>query len=247
MRERLYVLEEVDSTNQAVAGYLQAVGDANGLTCLAEVQWSGRGRRGRRWVATPYRNILLSMAWRFPGGPAQVAGLSLAAGVAVRQAIADYGVTGAGLKWPNDVLWEGRKLAGLLVEVHGEAAGPTQVILGVGVNGGISRADAARIDQPWVDLQTITGSVTDRNRLAALLIGELLRMFKLFAAKGFAPFRDAWERAHRYNGERVRLLLGERAIIGTVQGIDADGGLIVRHARGEQVFHAGEISLRPEK
>jgi len=247
MRDRLHVLDEVDSTNHALSGYLSAAKAVDGLTCLAETQLSGRGRRGRSWVATPYRNLMLSMAWRFPGGPAMVSGLSLAAGVAVRQAIADYGVTGVGLKWPNDVLWDGCKLAGLLVDVQGEAAGPTQVILGIGINGSISREDAARIDQPWVDLQAITGTTTDRNRLAALAIGHLLRMFKLFADKGFAPFRDAWVSQHLYDGRRVRLLQGEREISGTVQGIDDNGGLVVRHAKGQQVFHSGEISLRPEK
>lgn len=247
MRDRLHVLDEVDSTNHALSGYLAAAKSADGLVCLAETQLSGRGRRGRSWVATPYRNLMLSMAWRFPGGPAMVSGLSLAAGVAVRQAIADYGVAGVGLKWPNDVLWEGRKLAGLLVDVHGEAAGPTLAILGVGINGSISREDAERIDQPWVDMQTISGAATDRNRLAALTIAHLLRMFRLFADKGFAPFRDAWQSQHLYHGRRVRLLQGERETSGTVEGIDDNGGLIVRHAKGRQVFHSGEISLRPEK
>jgi BirA family transcriptional regulator, biotin operon repressor / biotin---[acetyl-CoA-carboxylase] ligase len=130
--------------------------DINGATCVAEAQSGGRGRRGRSWVTTPYCNLMLSMAWRFPGGPGLVSGLSLAAGVALLRALEQYGVSGAGLKWPNDVLWDNRKLAGLLVDVQGEAAGPTLVILGVGINGYISPQDAAHIDQPWIDLQGIT-------------------------------------------------------------------------------------------
>ena len=247
MRDRLYVLDEVDSTNHALAGYLSAAKSVDGVTCLAETQLSGRGRRGRSWVTTPYHNLMLSMAWRFPGGPAMVSGLSLAAGVAVRQAIVEYGAAGVGLKWPNDVLWNGRKLAGLLVDTQGEAAGPTQVILGVGVNGRISREDSERIDQPWVDMQTISGETTDRNRLAALVIAQLTRMFRLFAEKGFAPFRDAWQNQHLYHGRRVRLLQGGREFFGTVEGIDENGGLIVRHRKGLQLFHSGEISMRPEK
>jgi BirA family biotin operon repressor/biotin-[acetyl-CoA-carboxylase] ligase len=188
---------------------------------------------------------MLSMAWRFPGGPGLVSGLSLAAGVALLRALEEYGVSGVGLKWPNDVLWDNRKLAGLLVDVQGEAAGPTLVILGVGINGYISPQDAAHIDQPWIDLQGITGETTDRNRLAALVVCRLLDMFQLFAAKGFAPFREDWQKRHLFHGRRVRLLQGEREFTGTAEGIDETGGLIIRHARNRQIFHSGEVSLRP--
>jgi BirA family transcriptional regulator, biotin operon repressor / biotin---[acetyl-CoA-carboxylase] ligase len=244
-RDRLHVLEEVDSTNRYLSERGAQAGDINGMTCLAEAQSGGRGRRGRAWVATPYRNLMLSMAWQFPSGPGIVSGLSLAAGVAVVRALEEYGVAGARLKWPNDVLWDERKLAGLLADVRGEAAGPTLVILGVGVNGDIGDDDAGRIDQPWVDLRRITGATPDRNRLAALVAGHLRRMFLTFAQQGFAPFREEWRRRHLYHGRRVRLILGEREILGTVEDVDENGGLIVRHGRGRQVFHSGEISLRP--
>jgi BirA family biotin operon repressor/biotin-[acetyl-CoA-carboxylase] ligase len=245
IRDRLHVLDEVDSTNRYLAEQVAADRDINGATCVAEAQSGGRGRRGRSWVTTPYCNLMLSMAWRFPGGPGLVSGLSLAAGVALLRALEEYGVSGAGLKWPNDVLWDNRKLAGLLVDVQGEAAGPTLVILGVGINGYISPQDAAHIDQPWIDLQGITGETTDRNRLAALVVRRLLDMFHLFAAKGFAPFREDWQKRHLFHGRRVRLLQGEREFTGTAEGIDETGGLIIRHARNRQIFHSGEVSLRP--
>ena len=184
------------------------------------------------------------MAWQFTGGPGIVSGLSLAAGVAVMRALEEYGVVGARLKWPNDVLWDNRKLAGLLADVRGEAAGPTLVILGVGINGYIGDDDAGRIDQPWVDLRSIVGVTPDRNRLAALVAGHLRRMFLAFAEKGFAPFREEWRERHLYHGRRVRLIQGEREITGTVEDVDENGGLIVRHARGRQIFHSGEITLR---
>ncbi len=243
-RDRLHVLDETDSTNRHLAELIAHAKTLNGMACLAEAQSGGRGRRGRAWVATPYHNLMFSMAWRFPGGPGLVSGLSLAAGLAVLQALEEYGVDGVGLKWPNDVLWDGRKLAGLLADVQGESAGPTQVILGVGVNGYIGREDAERIDQPWVDLRNILGETADRNRLAALVMRHLRRMFQEFAAKGFAPFREAWSSRHLYHGRRVRLIQGDREFLGTVEGIDENGGLIVRLANGKQVFHSGEISMR---
>ncbi len=244
VRDRLTLLEETESTNRYL---LERTNLASfvGAVCLAEAQVAGRGRRGRQWIATPYHNLLLSMGWRFPAGPGIVAGLSLAAGVALLRALEDYGVRGAVLKWPNDVLWEGKKLAGLLVDVQGEATGPSLVVLGVGINGFIGERDAARIDQPWADLYAITGEMIDRNRLAALVIGELRGMFQQFADKGLAAFRDEWQRRHLYHGRRVRLLAGEREIVGTVEGIDAHGALLLRDARGNtRAYHSGEISLR---
>lgn len=243
MRDRFTLLEETGSTN----AYLlerSAAASFHGSVCLAEAQAHGRGRRGRQWVATPYHNILLSMGWRFASGPGIVAGLSLAAGVALARALEEYGAPGVGLKWPNDVLSEDKKLAGVLVDVHGEATGPSLIVLGVGVNGFIGNHDAAQIDQPWTDLHTITGKPVDRNRLAALILRELRHMFEVFADKGLAAFRDAWQRRHRYHGQRVHLLVGSREVAGTVEGIDDHGALLLRDARGVQAFHSGEISLR---
>jgi len=244
VRDRLTLLEETGSTNRYLLERAHLASFA-GAVCLTEAQAAGRGRRGRQWVATPYHNILLSMGWRFPAGPGIVAGLSLAAGVAILRALEDYGVRGAVLKWPNDVLWQEKKLAGLLVDVQGEAAGPSLVVLGVGLNGYIGSHDAARIDQPWTDLHTIIGAPVERNRLAALVVRELRDMFQQFADKGLAAFRDEWQRRHLYHGRRVRLLAGEREIVGTVEGIDAHGALLLRDARGNtRAYHSGEISLR---
>ena len=238
------ILDEVESTS----GYLLADhrGRSKRRVCLAEAQPRGRGRRGRHWVATPYHNVMLSMSWQFAGGPTSVAGLSLAAGLAVLRALERYGVAGAALKWPNDILHEERKLAGLLVDMQGEAAGPTRVVLGAGINGYIGARDAARIDQPWIDVQRITGQSVDRNRLAALAVTELYFMFETFAESGFAPFRREWERRHHYHERRVRLIQGATEVSGTVAGVDASGALVLRDARGgQQAYHGGEISLRP--
>lgn len=244
LRDRLTLLEETDSTNRYLLERVALTTFAGGV-CLAEAQTAGRGRRGRRWVATPYHNLLLSMGWRFASGPGMVAGLSLAAGVAVVRALEDYGVHGMRLKWPNDVLWEEKKLAGLLVDVQGEAAGPSAVVLGVGINGYIGTHDAARIDQPWTDLYTITGELADRNRLAALVIAALRAMFRRFAGQGLAAFRDEWQHRHLYHGRRVRLLTGGREIVGTVAGIDDHGALLLRDARGHtRAYPSGETSLR---
>jgi BirA family biotin operon repressor/biotin-[acetyl-CoA-carboxylase] ligase len=242
-RAHIEILEEVDSTNRFV--FENARAEQSGWVCLAEVQSRGRGRYGRHWLATPYRNLVLSMAWLFPAGPGVITGLSLAAGTAVLKALGEYGISNLGLKWPNDVMHRGRKLAGVLIDIRGEAAGPALTALGVGINAQLDAAHGARIDQPWIDIASITGQTVDRNRLAAHVIARLWEMFGRFAEEGFAPFRKEWERHDVYRGQRARLIQGEREIEGTVEGVDETGALRLCDARGHRwTFHSGEISLR---
>lgn len=255
---QLEIVEQIDSTNRYLLDRALTAADPCGMVCLAEVQDRGRGRRGRSWIASAYRNLMLSMAWRFANGPGMVAGLSLAAGVGVLRALDEFGVASVGIKWPNDVLWTGsperpipgvaseRKLAGLLVDVHGEASGPCTVVLGVGLNCHIAPADAGQIDQPWADIRTITGQPPDRNRLAALLISHLHAMFRTFAAFGFSAFAEEWNRRHVFAGRLVRISQGDRYLEGVVDGVEPTGALRLRMMNGTtQLFHAGEVSLRP--
>lgn len=244
---KLEVLETVDSTNLELLRQTQAqAATSGGRVCVAEAQSGGRGRRGRGWVATPYRNILLSIAWRFDAGSALIGGLSLAAGVAVLRALRAQGVDGAGLKWPNDIVWEGRKLAGLLIDVRGESAGPMLVVVGLGLNVQLAARDRARIDQPCVDLTEVCGQTLDRNRLAAQLVRELGLALREFERAGFAAFRDEWQRHHYYSNTRVILTRADASTLyGTVAGVDNQGALLLRDARGQvQTFHSGEISMR---
>jgi BirA family biotin operon repressor/biotin-[acetyl-CoA-carboxylase] ligase len=243
LRMSVEVVEQTASTSELLlrAGIDRAVHRA----VLAEVQSAGRGRRGRGWVATPYHNILLSLAWRFEAGPAALAGLSLAAGVAVLRSLDALGVRRTGLKWPNDVLLDGRKLAGLLIDVRGEAGGPSFVVVGLGLNVHLAEHDARAIDQPWAALREVLPAPVDRNRLAVLLLAELAAMLALFERDGFAPWRAEWEQRHFFQNRTVCLQVGSEQVTGTALGIDTQGGLRLRDARGvERAFHSGEISLR---
>lgn len=242
--DRLHVFDEVESTSQFLSSV--AVSErVSGSICIAETQLGGRGRRGRTWVATPYQNIMMSMSWQFDRGPASVAGLSLAAGVAVVRALEEFGLNGVGLKWPNDVLWQERKLAGLLLDVQGEAAGPSSVILGLGVNVAIADNNAEDIDQPWVDIKHIIDGPVDRNELIAILITKFDDMFSRFDASGLTSFEQDWQAAHVYHGKAVRLIRGNDVLLGTVEGIDANGALKLRNEAGNiNYYHSGEVSLR---
>jgi BirA family biotin operon repressor/biotin-[acetyl-CoA-carboxylase] ligase len=246
------VLAEVDSTNTRLMQQARE-GAPSGSVCLAERQLAGRGRRGRPWVSPFGVNLYLSMLWRASGGPATLAGLSLAAGVAIAEALETFGAGRLGLKWPNDVHWQGRKLAGLLIEVGGEPSGPSFAVLGVGVNlrmkaGSAVESDTAvqTIGQPWCDLdQVLAGQVFDRSRLAAVVIGRLLRMLARFRRDGLAPFLDGWRRRDTTLGLPVAVELGGGRLLGTGHGIDNDGALLLKVPDGAVYpISAGEVSLR---
>jgi len=240
----LQIHDEIDSTNDRLMAAAAQQAPA-GTLCLAERQTAGRGRRGRTWVSPFGRNLYLSLLWRYPVGPAGLGGVSLAAGVAVADVLERLGVADLGLKWPNDLLWRHRKLAGLLLEVGGEAQGPSHLVVGLGLNLRLEPDQARAIDQPWADLhEALGGDLPGRNRLAAALIAGLLAMLERFGQVGLAPFLDDWARFDLLCGQRVRLHLGERLIEGDYAGIEPDGTLRLETAAGPQRFHSGEVSVR---
>jgi len=242
--DRLHLVDEIDSTSNFLIT-LNAVKPVSGAVCIAEAQPGGRGRRGRSWVSTPYSNILMSMSWQFDRGPASVAGLSLAAGVAVVKVLRAFGIRDAGLKWPNDVLWNNRKLAGLLLDVQGEAAGPSRVVLGLGINVLIGEKEALNIDQPWVDMKIILDEVVDRNRLVAALVTQFESMFTRFGSSGLGAFEQDWQQAHVFQGQTVSLLHGSEVLVGIAEGINENGALKLRDATGQvNYYHSGEVSMR---
>jgi BirA family biotin operon repressor/biotin-[acetyl-CoA-carboxylase] ligase len=241
---RLEIHDDIDSTNR----HLMREGHAGapaGVVCLAERQSAGRGRHGRTWVSPFGANLYLSLLWRYPQGPGELGALSLAMGTAVAAVLQTEGVADVGLKWPNDLLWRGRKLGGLLLEVAAEAHGPSLVVVGLGLNTRLGAEQAARIDQPWVDLEAILGpGGCGRNRLAARTVARLIEALERFGREGFAPFVADWERFDGYRGERVELRLGERVTVGVHTGIDERGALRLLVEDEVRTFQAGEVSLR---
>jgi BirA family transcriptional regulator, biotin operon repressor / biotin---[acetyl-CoA-carboxylase] ligase len=240
----LEVLADVDSTNRYLLD-AAASRPGRGRVCLAERQRAGRGRRGRHWTSPFAANIYLSVLWRFGVGPAALAGLSLAIGVAAVRALECAGAQAVGLKWPNDLVWQGRKLGGILLEMSGESAGPSRVIVGVGINVCMPPAAATEIDQPWVDLATaMSGRKPSRNVVAALLVQELLAALDEFERSGFAPFRGDWERYDLVAGREVELHLPEGIVRGRATGIDGTGALLLLKDGRIRSYSSGEVGLR---
>lgn len=211
---------------------------------LAETQSAGQGRRGKRWCSPPLANIYLSLNRRFNGALADMAGFSLACAVILAQSLQARGALGVALKWPNDIWLDGKKCAGLLIQMRAEAAGPCEVTLGLGLNVHLQPNAGAQIDQPWTALAIQQPGTWDRNTLAAGLLTDFAHGFALFERKGFAAFHADWQRLDGLAGKAVRLDAGRGAIEGIADGVEADGALRIRTKNGLQRFHSGELSVK---
>jgi BirA family biotin operon repressor/biotin-[acetyl-CoA-carboxylase] ligase len=244
---RIDVLFAVDSTNNFVTEH-PATQSGQAVLCMAELQQAGRGRRGRSWLAPFGSGICMSLGWLFDTMPPGFSALSLVVGVALARALHGFGALQAGLKWPNDVLWHGRKLAGVLIEMRGEPDGPAHVVIGIGMNLQLPQAsrDALAEQQAIVtDLHEVLGAqCPTRNALVAAFTHELINALKLFAREGFAPFTEEWLRHDLLRDVEVTVLQGERSITGVARGVTNDGTLLVETAAGLQSFVSGEVSLR---
>ncbi len=235
----------LDSTN---AWLMTQASVAGPHLCLAEYQSAGRGRRGRSWQSPFGSNLCLSLAWRFTEIPAQFSALGLAVGVAVVEALAALGLRDLALKWPNDLQWRGRKLAGILIEHRGEGGGPARVVIGLGLNLGMTASQAKGIDQPWVALEEVFRECGEpmpgRNALCASILSALIGAIDDFSTHGFAGFCARWTQYDLTRNQWVRLEHGGQVIEGLARGIDAEGALLLDVDGHRQRYLSGDLSLR---
>lgn len=230
-----------------------AQGAPNGSVLAVEWQSGGRGRMGRAWHAGLGNALTFSLLWRFDCGLSGLSGLSLATGVAMMRALHALGMSGMRLKWPNDIVGEGGKIAGILIEAQGDMLGPSAVVIGIGINLTLPQQVQQRIDQPVSDLSQLSAILPHRNVLLASMLRELAAVLREFSAAGFASLREEWENYHHYQNQAVQMLLPDgQNIQGTVRGVNPEGALLVEieSATGGppeiRIFHAGEISLRSQ-
>lgn len=245
---RLFIEMQIDSTNSFVLERFKQ-GAGHGEVCFAELQEAGRGRRGRGWQATMGTGLTFSLGWRFQVQAAQLQGLSLAVGVAIARALRELGIN-IELKWPNDLLIrddEGRlnKLGGVLVELQGDAEGPCDVVVGIGLN--VSAAPAVPEGQglPGGYLEQVSGSPLSRNILAAALVSHVGSLLDSYVEEGFSPLREEWERLNAMSGQDVNVHQSGQVYTASVEGVDDQGSLIVNYRGERQRLTGGEVTLRP--
>ncbi len=240
----LQVHDLTESTNSLLMRHA-AEGAPHGTCVVAELQQAGRGRRGRVWHSVLGSGLTFSLLWRFTQGAGGLSGLSLAVGVALARALEEMGVADIALKWPNDVLHQHKKLAGVLIEMQGEMLGPSAAVIGIGLNVRLPRETREAIAQPVVDLTEISRQPVDRNRLLATVLWHLATVLNAFEQSGFAGLLDEWQSRHIFHGQPVQLMLPEgRAVEAVVLGVAEDGALLADAGSGPQRFSSVEIGLR---
>ncbi|KEQ13963.1 hypothetical protein GZ78_25270 [Endozoicomonas numazuensis] len=232
-----------ESTNDLVRAQGAASGGVTRF-CLAEHQTSGRGRRGRIWASPFGSTVSLSALWQNGEGTASLEGLSLAVGLAVVKALETLGARDLKLKWPNDVLWQGKKLCGVLLEVYGDPTGECEVVIGMGINVRLSEEQLKSIGQPAVDLFRVCDKSVSRNAVAGQLINTLTHLLDGFGQGGFRLFREQWCEYDAFRGKEVTLMASTRSVTGRCMGVDEQGGLLLETSSGIHVFNGGEVSLR---
>jgi BirA family biotin operon repressor/biotin-[acetyl-CoA-carboxylase] ligase len=244
---KLEVFTELGSTNRHLAAAAPPVGELD--VCIAEFQTAGRGRRGRSWNVPLGGGICLSVGWQFPGMPAELPALTLAVGVVVRRVLERVAGVEIALKWPNDLVFDERKLGGILLEVVAEAQGGAHVVAGIGLNVALPLELLSSLSD-WprgaIDLKTALGrEPPPRAVLAGALINDLAKLFAAYPERGFGAYRSEWQSADFLRGRAVRLDDVAGPLDGTAVGIDSDGALLVETtAGGRRRVVAGDVSVR---
>ena len=238
----LAVYGAIDSTNTWLQERARTL--PSPYACLSEHQLAGRGRRGRTWLDGVERDICLSLLWRFDAAEARAQGLSLGIGVAAVRALETTGARGIGLKWPNDIIWQDRKLGGILIEGSVFERVWT-VVIGVGINvhgnampdSGVSR----------VHLESITGTHVSRNCLAARLIAEIWAECTRFEMRGSGPAIGEWKSLDAMQGRPVTVQGPCGEFDGIARGVDEAGELLLEVNGSLEQFVSAEVSLRPAR
>ncbi|MFN3018126.1 bifunctional biotin--[acetyl-CoA-carboxylase] ligase/biotin operon repressor BirA [Vibrio coralliilyticus] len=245
LTNRVELIPIIDSTNQYLLDRVDSL--ESGSVCLAEYQAKGRGRRGREWVSPFGSNLYLSMFWRLDAGMAAAMGLSLVVGVAIVESLEEMGLTGVKLKWPNDLYYQDKKLAGILVEMSGQAGAAANLVIGMGLNLMMSETTEG-ITQPWASLDEVADNQRiDRNQLAITMITTLHKALDDYELHGMAGFVERWNRLDNFINRPVKLLMGPREISGIARGINEQGAVLLETENGLETFIGGEISLRPNQ
>jgi BirA family biotin operon repressor/biotin-[acetyl-CoA-carboxylase] ligase len=244
-KEILFFLE-IDSTNREARDRAKG-GAGEGTVILADSQSRGKGRLGRSWESSPGANLHLSIILKPPICPSDAPQITLLAGVAAARALSGVSGLKCLIKWPNDILLRGKKLAGILAEMEGEGSRVGFIILGIGVNVNWRREDfPAGLGVTATSLRAESGKEISRAAAAAGLFRELEKEYTAFIREGFsARLREEWDRLSWINGKEVTLSLPEGEISGRALGLDTDGALLLLDGKGKtRRFIAGDVSLR---
>ena len=231
---RLHYFQEIGSTNTR-ARELADRGADEGEIVIAETQSHGRGRLGRRWESPPFTNLYLSFILRPKLSPRHAPQITLAAAVALVETVGFFLPRPPSIKWPNDILVDGKKLAGILTEAACDAERVDFVVLGVGLNVNYSVvAMPEELRQRATSMADVTGANVSRESVLARLIQDMDRCYGELEVSGFEALRPRWEERFALRGRRIQVELGDQRVRGVAHGIDREGALIVEDEHGQR-------------
>lgn len=237
------VIQETGSTNADLLAGLETLTAPTLL--IAKSQTAGRGRAGRNWLSEPGKSLTFSLAWKFNAPVQALVGLPLATGVAIAEALAMFNVT-VRLKWPNDMLHEGRKLAGILIESASAGHAPREAswaVIGIGINMALDGKAVAAVGRPVANIPWL--AELDQDMLLATLLSGLAEALVQFEHEGLTPFTQRWNALHAYSGKPVAILDNETVLHrGIAVGVDGIGRFLLDTAAGRIAVMAGDVSLR---
>lgn len=241
--------EELDSTN-ALAFKLAQEGAQNGEVVIAEAQLAGKGRRGRTWITSPGQNLTCSVILRPEMPPHRAPELTLVAAVALAETLREGGATGAKIKWPNDVQIDGKKVAGILTELSAEADRVHFVIVGIGVNLNMPRAELPEdVRETATSLAEVRGHRVPRALFAAAFFRNFEDWLERYQETGFGPVRESWKDYSSTLGQEVLVKTERQELRGIAQDIDESGALVIQTADGKlERILAGDVEqVRPRR
>ena len=235
------IVQQTVSTNLDLLNRIRAEQIDGNTLLLAINQTGGRGRNGRHWYADQDHSLTFSLAWRFSRPVHMTPGIPLTAGIAMAQALARCGVK-VQLKWPNDILKNGGKVAGILTETP-DSRHDHWAVIGIGINLHLSDAMEKTIGQPAADMPWL--AQMDRNCLMAILIDSLAHHLRLLDEKGFDSLASVWNNLHAHHLKPVTIVQGSKKLMsGRALGIDQEGRLLIQTGKGIETVISGDVSLR---
>lgn len=240
--KEIKVLPTVDSTSSFLTRWWQSE-PGFGRICVAEHQTAGRGRKGRKWISPFGANLYFSLGLNLPMGLSALGGLSLAVGIGLTKLFNQHTTRKVTLKWPNDILVDGHKLAGILVEASGDSTDCSFLNIGIGINWDMDRQDH-EIDQLWSNLKSIFDSKIERNEILGLILLEIDRLLDRYIEEGFDAFRSDWAEQSAFIGRPIVIHTRNGMVSGVETGVDKSGAITVKTSEGEKCFYSGEVSLR---
>lgn len=237
------VVDETGSTNADLLAALTALTAPTLL--VARSQTAGRGRAGRNWLSAPGKSLTFSLAWKFNLPVHALVGLPLAVGVSIAESLAMFNVQ-VRLKWPNDVLHEGRKLAGILIESAAAGHVPhdtSWAVIGIGINMALSESMSTEIGRPVANIPWL--AELEQDMLMATLASGLAEALVQFEHEGLSAFAQRWNALHAYAGQPVMILdNGQLQHEGLAVGVDDIGRFVLDTPTGRKAIMAGDVSLR---